>query len=65
MATPKYQVKPSKYVSYTELHKMTGYSRSYLRVLKARGEMPPTVHPEYPVWTRKAIEAWLAGRGAK
>lgn len=55
----------SKYVSYTELATLTGYSRSYLRVLKARGEMPPTVHPEYPVWTRKAIEAWLAGRGAK
>lgn len=61
MTTPA--VKPSKYVSYTEIHEMTGMSRSYLRVLKSRGAMPATVHPEFPVWLRKDIEAWLKKKG--
>lgn len=58
------QKKPGKYVSYTEMHQMTGHSRSYLRVLKSRGALPATVHPEYPVWLRKDIEAWLQKKGA-
>lgn len=58
----KYRVQPAKYVSYTELHEMTGMSRSYLRVLKSRGALPPTVHPEFPVWLRQDVEAWVAAR---
>lgn len=61
MTTPA--VKPSKYVSYTEMHEMTGLSRSYLRVLKSRGALPATVHPEFPVWLRKDIERWLQKKG--
>lgn len=56
-------IKPSKYVSYTEMHEMTGLSRSYLRVLKSRGALPTTVHPEFPVWLRKDIERWLEKKG--
>lgn len=61
-----YKANPSKYVSYSELTKITKLTRSYLRVLKSRGVLPPTVHPEYPVWLRSDIEAWvlLEGRGS-
>lgn len=59
----KYKVVPAKYVSYTEITRMTGYTRSYLRVLKSRGVMPPTVHPEYPVWLRQDIETWVLLEG--